>query len=108
MSRGAWERLAARGFAGRRGQAELGIAARAGDRLRLPERYRRLAVQAAEEEKITEGELARLLRCTRVEARETAYLLTRSDEVGPGGHPYALDLDFGEPVEVAPAERGEP
>lgn len=35
-----------------------------------PERYKLLAVQAFEEEKITEGQLAHLLRCSRIEARE--------------------------------------
>lgn len=35
-----------------------------------PQRYKLLAVQAFEEEKITEGQLARLLRCSRIEARE--------------------------------------
>ncbi|GAL87813.1 transcriptional regulator [Sporocytophaga myxococcoides] len=35
-----------------------------------PERYKLLAVQAFVEDKISEGQLARLLRCTRLEARE--------------------------------------
>jgi Zn-dependent peptidase ImmA (M78 family) len=35
-----------------------------------PQRYKLLAVQAFEEEKITEGQLARLLRCSRIQARE--------------------------------------
>lgn len=35
-----------------------------------PKRYKLLAVQAFEEEMITEGQLARLLRCSRIEARE--------------------------------------
>lgn len=35
-----------------------------------PKRYKLLAVQAFEEELITEGQLARLLRCSRIEARE--------------------------------------
>lgn len=35
-----------------------------------PKRYKLLAIQAFEEEKITEGQLARLLRCSRIEARD--------------------------------------
>jgi len=35
-----------------------------------PERYKILAVQAFTEDKISEGQLARLLRCNRLEARE--------------------------------------
>lgn len=35
-----------------------------------PQRYKLLAVQAFVDEKITEGQLAKLLRCSRIEARE--------------------------------------
>jgi Zn-dependent peptidase ImmA (M78 family)/transcriptional regulator with XRE-family HTH domain len=35
-----------------------------------PQRYKLLAVQAFSEEKISEGQLAKLLRCSRIEARE--------------------------------------
>lgn len=35
-----------------------------------PQRYKLLAVQAFEEGKISEGQLAKLLRCSRIEARE--------------------------------------
>lgn len=35
-----------------------------------PQRYKLLAVQAFVDQKITEGQLARLLRCSRIEARE--------------------------------------
>src|SRR5690606_32378160 len=37
-----------------------------------PKRYKLLAVEAFQEEKITEGQLAMLLRCSRVQAREIA------------------------------------
>jgi Zn-dependent peptidase ImmA (M78 family)/DNA-binding XRE family transcriptional regulator len=106
ISRGTWSRLSGQGFEGSRGQAHLGISTRSGLRLRLPERYRRLAVQAFEQEKITEGQLLRFLRCSRVEARETVESITRSSEVdGSTGIPYQLALDFGEVVELAPAEK---
>lgn len=35
----------------------------------FPQRYKLLAVQAFEDDKITEGQLAKLLRCSRIEAR---------------------------------------
>jgi Zn-dependent peptidase ImmA (M78 family)/DNA-binding XRE family transcriptional regulator len=106
IARGSWSRLSGEGFQGRRGQSHLGIAARDGVRQRLPERYRRLAVQAVEEEKITEGQLMQFLRCTRVEAREAVEELTHSEEVDwRTGIPYQLDLNFGESVEVTPAEK---
>jgi Zn-dependent peptidase ImmA (M78 family)/DNA-binding XRE family transcriptional regulator len=108
VQKGMWDRLVARGVDGRREQAYLGIESRPeGFRgVRLPERYRRLAVQAYEEEKITESALARLLRCSRVEAREAVESLTRARDVDRAGRPYQLDLDCGEAVELAPAERG--
>lgn len=106
IARGTWARLSGEGFEGRRAQSRVGVAARDGVRLRLPERYRRLAVQAYEEERITESDLLRFLRCSRVEARETVEELTRSSEVDVStGIPYQFDLDFGAAVEVSPAEK---
>jgi Zn-dependent peptidase ImmA (M78 family)/transcriptional regulator with XRE-family HTH domain len=106
IARGTWSRLSGEGFEGRRAQSRLGLAARNG-RLRLPDRYRRLAVQAFEQDVIGESELLRFLRCSRVEAREAVEELTHSCEVDSHtGMPYQLDLNFGELVEVSPAERG--
>jgi hypothetical protein len=65
----------------------------------------RLAVQAFEEEKITETRLMHLLHCSRVEAREIVERLTQPAEVGASGETYRLDLDFGEALELTPAER---
>jgi hypothetical protein len=107
IPRGTWERLSAQGVQGRREQAHLGIAGRSIERVRLPERYRRLAVQAFEEDRITESELMRLLRCSRVEARETVEALTWTRDVDTAGQPYQLELDFGEVVGVTAAEKSE-
>jgi Zn-dependent peptidase ImmA (M78 family) len=104
VRRGMWEQLSGK-LDGSRVQAHLGIAGRKAERLRLPERYRRLAVQAYEAEKVTETELARLLRCSRVEARETVQALTETSEVGATGQPYQLDLNFGEILELDAAEK---
>ena len=46
IAQGTWSRLSGEGLQGRRAQARLGTSAHDGVRQRLPERYRRLAVQA--------------------------------------------------------------
>ncbi len=101
-----WDKLSQSGFEGRRGQTHLNIPARSATRLHLPGRYCRLAVQAFEDERITEGTLARLLRCSRVEAREVVEALTRSNEVNMStGAPYELDLNIGATIDLASMER---
>ena len=57
---GTWYHLKDRGFRVREAQAQLGLEPRPDDDNRLPTRYRLLAVQAHENELITEGELVRL------------------------------------------------
>ncbi len=49
-----------------------------------PKRYKLLAVQAFIDEKITEGQLARILRCHRIEAREIVQQCTKTDEDDEG------------------------
>jgi Zn-dependent peptidase ImmA (M78 family) len=102
---GTWKKLSGSNFESGKAQRHLSIPAREAEGLRLPERYCRLAVQAFEDEQITEGQLARLLRCTRVEARETVDLMTRSNEVGSTGEPYQLDLNVGATLDLALKER---
>lgn len=105
VRRGTWDKLA-RGFEGRKVQSYLGFAARQPRSLYLPERYRRLAVQAFEEELISESRLVNLLRCSRVEAREIVDALTQPEEVDKTtGIPYQLRLTFRESLDVVPAER---
>ncbi len=86
-------------------RAHLGLQSPQAYRHRLPERYTRLAVQAFEEEKITETELMRLLRCSRVEAREIVDRMIRPTDVGASGETYQLDLDFGEALDLTQAEK---
>ena len=59
---GTWERLRDRGFKVREAQRQLGLSPHPRDERTLPLRYQYLAAQAYEEGKLTEGELARLLR----------------------------------------------
>ena len=80
---GTWERLLDRGFKVREAQEQLGLAPHPHDDERLPIRYQFLAVRAYQEEKLTEGELARLLGIDRVQARQVVQRLTHL--------PYDLD-----------------
>ena len=75
---GTWDRLRDRGFKVREAQENLGLGSPPHDDRQLPIRYQLLAVQAYEEEKLTEGELARFLRADRVTARRTVFELTQS------------------------------
>lgn len=49
-----------------------------------PTRYRMLAVQAYKDEKLSEGQLARLLRCSRIEAREIVEQLSETTDDADG------------------------
>jgi Zn-dependent peptidase ImmA (M78 family)/transcriptional regulator with XRE-family HTH domain len=105
VQEGTWEELSAQGIESSRVRAHLGLNSPNGVRQRLPERYVRLAVQAFEDERITESELMRLLHCSRVEAREIVDALTQPTEVGLSGEMYQLDLNFGDTLRLDPGEK---
>lgn len=105
IRKGAWEGLAAEGFEANRLRTHLGLGTRQVVRQRFPERYLRLAVQAFEDELITESELMRILHCSRVEARETVDALTQSTEVAQSGKMYQLDLNFRDTLMPASEEK---
>jgi Zn-dependent peptidase ImmA (M78 family)/transcriptional regulator with XRE-family HTH domain len=58
-----------------------------------PERYKALAVYAFEQEKITEGQLARFLRCDRVTAREMVHDCLTSQDVNEEGQTEAVQFE---------------
>jgi Zn-dependent peptidase ImmA (M78 family)/transcriptional regulator with XRE-family HTH domain len=58
-----------------------------------PERYKALAVYAYEQEKITEGQLARFLHCDRVTARETVQEFLTSRDVTEEGETEAIQFE---------------
>jgi len=58
-----------------------------------PERYKFLAVHAYDQEKITEGQLARFLRCDRVTAREILEGCLTSRDVGEDGLARAMQFE---------------
>jgi len=66
---GTWERLESEGFKVRRAQELLGIDANPPELDLLPKRYLHLAVLAYSKQKLSEGQLARILRTDRVTAR---------------------------------------
>ena len=57
-----------------------------------PERYKFLAVYAYDQEKITEGQLARFLRCDRVTAREIVDDCLTSRDVDDDGREQAVQF----------------
>lgn len=58
-----------------------------------PERYKALAVYAYEQEKISEGQLARFLRCDRVTAREIVQEYLTSRDVNDEGQTEAVQFE---------------
>ena len=91
---GTWERLRDRGFKVREAQKQLGLSPLPRDERGLPLRYQYLAVRAYEKERLTEGELARLLRVDRVAARRLIQELTQSLLLHDEGQvaSYSIDL----------------
>jgi Zn-dependent peptidase ImmA (M78 family) len=94
VPRGTWDGLASDGLRPAQMVRERGLAAPEPRRLRLPARYQALAAQAYAKGLITESRLAEMLRCSRVEARETAARLGEVVEVDDDGTTAALDLDL--------------
>ena len=71
VPKGTWSFLKEEGFKVRKAQRDLGLTSKHLETDNpYPERYKFLAVQAYERGDISEGQLARFLRCDRVRARE--------------------------------------
>ena len=94
LPRGTWERLRDRGFKAREAQEHLGLAPHPSDDRLLPIRYELLAARAYEIGKLTEGELARLLRTDRVSARQTLLRLSSPFHVFDGGQVSSLSVEL--------------
>jgi Zn-dependent peptidase ImmA (M78 family) len=84
-----------RGLKVREAEQALGAGPDLGTEEKLPRRYRLLAVRAFRAEKLSEGQLTRFLRCTRVEARE---VVVREEAApswkDPEGPPQVLRVDI--------------
>lgn len=96
---GAWERLS-QNVKIAQVKDYLGISSAKGEGKRLPERFKKLAVQACEEGLISESKLMKYLRVERIEAREIMLALAKRHDIGDSGHPYSLNLDFSEIVTI--------
>ena len=91
---GTWQRLRDQRFKVREAQIELGLEPPQHEEHHLPLRYKLLAVRAFEDEKISEGQLARYLRTDRVSARGVVTDLKNywhPDDLG-GTQSMTLDL----------------
>src|SRR5947208_6272113 len=71
IPRGSWDSISESRVPPRTLRQQAGTETHDGDSEEpYPQRYKLLAVQAFEAEQITEGQLAKLLRCSRIQARE--------------------------------------
>lgn len=95
---GTWELLRDRGFKVREAQNQLGLSPHPRDERALPLRYQYLAALAYEKEKLTEGELARLLRVDRVAARRLVQELAQSSLLQEEGQFEFLSIDLARSV----------
>ena len=96
IKKGTWELLEEKQFKPDAAKQRLGLAAppcKPEDP--YPERYKFLAVRAFCQAKLSEGQLARFLRCDRVSAREiVAECLNRLDDIDEHGNESPLTLPF--------------
>ncbi len=95
---GTWERLEAEGFKVRKAQQLLGIEANPPVKDLLPRRFVDLAVLAYQKGKLSEGQLARVLRTDRVSARSLVEEVARRFNTEREGDFASLQLDLASPL----------
>ncbi len=91
---GTWNLLRDRGFRVREAQEHLGLTPHPHGQTDLPLRYQYLAALTYEQGKLTEGELARLLRVDRVSARRLVQKLTQSLLLNDEGQVASFFVDL--------------
>ncbi len=96
-----WQRLRDQRFKVREAQAELGLVLPDQQGDELPLRYRLLAVRAFEDEKISEGQLARYLRTDRVSARNAVTELKSYWYLDDQGGTQSIILDLSSQVAMS-------
>lgn len=89
---GTWDRIHASGFKVREAQQQLGLPPLDGYHAMLPMRYQYLAVSAYDQEELSEGQLARFLRVSRVQARDIVQKI--HNHLGDGAATDAVALSF--------------
>lgn len=92
--KGVWQSLKEAGMAPQTAATLLALPSHPHTDRPYPERYKYLAVRAFEEGRISQGQLARFLRCDPVEAREIVAKCLTSIQVEDDGEEHALKLDF--------------
>jgi Zn-dependent peptidase ImmA (M78 family)/DNA-binding XRE family transcriptional regulator len=94
IPKGCWSHIKESRFEVRKASATLELPTHRETKDAFPERYKFLAVHAYEQEKITEGQLARFLRCDPVTAREVVAQCLTSRVVEEDGQEHNLQLEF--------------
>lgn len=96
VGRGSWDTIKASGVAVKELKQSAGVVSQpeADSAEIYPERYKLLAVQAWAADKISTGTLAKLLRCSAIEAREIAYALSEveSDDADGIAERFSVNL----------------
>lgn len=92
--RGTWQSLKESGLAPQSAASLLELPPHPESNQPYPERYKYLAVRAFEQGKISQGRLARFLRCDPVTAREIVAQCLTSVHVEDDGQQRALQLEF--------------
>ena len=95
---GTWGRLHDRGFKVRKAEGQSSLSPHSHGGRSLPLRYQYLAARAYEEGKLTEGELARLLRVDRVAARRLVQELAQSLFLHDEGQVSEIFIDLARSV----------
>lgn len=94
--RGTWDKLKDSGFKVREAQRQLGLPEIPAHTQKLPMRYQYLAVEAYKEGMISEGQLAKLLQVSRLEARRIVLaLLEQTTDITDD---TVMDIDLEQPI----------
>lgn len=106
VARGTWERWQDRGFKDQEARAQSGLAPIPDTFALVSFRYQFLVVQAFMEAKLTEGELAHLLRTDRVTARRTVQRLRPTLSLPDDGADPALGMNLSSTSSIRRVQSG--
>ena len=98
IEKGTWDYLKEEGFQPALAKQQLGLEPPGSREEAYPQRYKYLAVQAFSQGRISEGQLARFLRCDRVTAREVVAQCSTQPYVDPSGNSVVLRMAFDQSV----------
>ena len=94
IPKGCWSHIKESRFEVRKASALLELPTHRETKDAFPERYKFLVVHAYEQEKITQGQLARFLRCDPVTAREIVAQCLTSRMIEEDGQEHDIRLEF--------------